>query len=241
MQKNTNITGKKLLQALGVGIGLAVVAGLIIGLLLRPLIPPLKDTDWLATIITTATYMCLIIGHVVVFGGWNGVRRTFNLGRTSWSNIGKAFLVWIGVWLCLVPIYFILTPIFGGVSNGVDAIVQIGSLYGRLHEASTALLIVALIQPILITPLAEELLFRGSLLGWLRGRYNTKVAIVGSSLIFALYHPLPILWPLAFVFGLGAAWFRVKSGSLTPFLVVHIANSIAMITLAYFVSGWAVN
>lgn len=241
MRNNKKISGKKVLKALGVGAGLALASGLIIGFAIRPFVPLLQDVDWLATIITAVVYTCLIIGHMIVFGGWSGVRKTFDVNRTPWGNIGKAFLLWVGVWLLLAPIYFLLTPVFGGVQNGIDAIVKIGSLYGRLYEASPALLVVAMIQPVLITPLAEELIFRGSLLGWLRGRWGVKVAILGSSLIFALYHPMAILWPLAFVFGLAAGWIRVKTGSLTPFLVMHVLNSAAMITFAYFVSGWNVS
>jgi membrane protease YdiL (CAAX protease family) len=65
--------------------------------------------------------------------------------------------------------------------------------------------------------------------------------IVISATLFALYHPLVYLWPAAFLFGLGSGWVRVRSGSLTPFLIVHILNSIAMITVAYFVTGWHVS
>lgn len=240
MQNEKNVSGSNLLKALGVGIGLALAGGLIIGFGLRPFIPVLQDTSWLATIITAVVYLCLILGHVLVFGGWNGVRKRFDIGRTSRTYVFKAFLVWIGAWLLFVPVYFVLAPVFGGVQDGIDGIMKIGSLYGRLHDASPALLIVALIQPVLITPFAEELIFRGSLFGWLRGRWGVKIAIVASAAIFAAYHPMPILWPMVFLLGLGAAWIRVKSQSLTPFLVIHILNSIAMITVAYFVSGWKI-
>jgi membrane protease YdiL (CAAX protease family) len=134
-----------------------------------------------------------------------------------------------------------LSPVWGFADEMGKSLLKIGSLYGRLEGATPALLALALFQPIILAPLAEELFFRGSLFGWLRGRFNVSTAILVSAALFALYHPLVYLWPMAFLFGLGSGWYRVRSGSLTPFLIVHMANSIAMITAAYFVTGWHVS
>jgi hypothetical protein len=128
----------------------------------------------------------------------------------------------------------------GVVDDIARAVLKIGSLYGRLDGASPALLIAALIQPILVTPLFEELLFRGSLFGWLRGKVNARLTILITAAVFAVYHPLLLLWPVAFLFGLGAGWVRERSQSVTPFLVMHVLNSIAMIAAAYFITGWRV-
>lgn len=120
------------------------------------------------------------------------------------------------------------------------AVLKIGSLYGRLNGASPALMTLAIIQPVLITPLAEELIFRGSLYGWLRGKLNVNLTILITAMLFALYHPLIYLWPIVFLFGLLSGWVRELTNSLTPFLIMHMLNSIAMIAAAYFITGWRV-
>lgn len=234
------ISGKRMLRGLGVGIGLALISGLAIGYGLRPIVPGLSDADWLASIITTAVYLSLIAGHLAVFGGWSGVRRTFQFAPVSWTSIGKALLVWAGAMLLAVPCYLVISPVLGSLVDVVDALLRIGSLYGRLHDAGPGLMLVAVGQAALVTPFAEELVFRGSFLGWLVGKYTTRIAIAVSAVVFALYHPMPILWPAALLFGLAAGWIRVHTRSLTPFLVVHVLNNIALIVAAFLFRGWNV-
>ena len=64
--------------------------------------------------------------------------------------------------------------------------------------------------------------------------------ILISAAIFALVHPMPVLWPGAFCFGIGAAWYRERTDSLTPFVVVHTFNSVSFIIASYVGIGWNV-
>lgn len=234
------ISGRKLLIALGWGIGLALFTGVTTGLTLPKVAPALSSVDWLATIIASEVYLSFIAGHLIAFGGFPGLRQQLDLSRTSWRNIGIALLLLALMWGFMLLAIITLSPVWAFMNEMGKALLKVGSLYGRLEDATPALFALALFQPIILTPLAEELIFRGSLFGWLRGRFNPTAAIVITATLFALYHPSVYLWPVTFLFGLGSAWFRERSGSLTPFLIVHIVNSIAMITVAYFVTGWHV-
>jgi hypothetical protein len=88
----------------------------------------------------------------------------------------------------------------------------------------------------LLAPVAEELVFRGLLYGWLAGRWSNLVAFVLSSLAFAAAHtePLHILLvlPLGFWFG----WLRWRTGSLVPTIVAHIINNTIAVSAAVFLS-----
>jgi membrane protease YdiL (CAAX protease family) len=88
----------------------------------------------------------------------------------------------------------------------------------------------------LLAPVAEELVFRGMLYGWLAGRWNNLVAFILSSLAFAAAHtePLHILMvlPLGFWFG----WLRWRTGSLVPTIVAHIINNTIAVSAATFLS-----
>ncbi len=88
----------------------------------------------------------------------------------------------------------------------------------------------------LLAPVAEELVFRGLLYGWLAGRWGNLVAFVLSSLAFAAAHtePLHILMvlPLGFWFG----WLRWRTGSLVPTIVAHIINNTIAVSAATFLS-----
>jgi hypothetical protein len=51
---------------------------------------------------------------------------------------------------------------------------------------------------------------------------------------------MPVLWPAALLFGIGAAWFRERSGSVTPFILVQVINNLALTAISYSVTGWHV-
>jgi len=233
-------TGRILLLALGYGTGIGASLGILTAFGLPPIVPALSSIEWLSTIITTEAYLSFIAGHVIAFGGFRQMRQRLELGRTSWRNVGLALLLWLAMWAVFVIAYMVLGSSVGVVSEMGKAILKIGSLYGRLEGASPGLMTLAIIQPVLITPLAEELIFRGSLYGWLRGKLSASLTILITATLFALYHPLIHLWPIVFVFGLLSAWVRERTNSLTPFLIIHMLNSIAMIAAAYFITGWRV-
>jgi len=76
-----------------------------------------------------------------------------------------------------------------------------------------------------LAPLAEELVFRGLLYGWLAGRWGAGVAVIVSSIAFAAAHVelahVVLVLPLGLVFGL----LRWRTGSLWPSLAAHVANN----------------
>lgn len=84
---------------------------------------------------------------------------------------------------------------------------------------------------VLVDPFTEELTFRG--LGFtLLSRYGTVVAVGGTALTFALAHGLVAgLLPL-FVFGVGIAFLRVRTGSIYPGMLLHACFNGAVIALA---------
>ena len=49
---------------------------------------------------------------------------------------------------------------------------------------------------------------------------------------------MPVLWPAALLFGMGAACERC--GSVTPFILVHVINNLALTAISYWVTGWYV-
>jgi CAAX protease family protein len=233
------VTGRIVLLALGYSIGISVALGVITAFGLSRVTPGLASIEWQSTIITTEVYLSLIAGHIITFGGMSQIRDRLQLGSTSWRNVGLAFLLWLATWAAFVVIYMAGSSVQIVEEIG-KAVLKIGSLYGRLEEASPGLITLAIIQPVFITPLAEELLFRGSLYGWLRRKLSANLTILITSILFALYHPLIYLWPVVFVFGLTSGWVRERTNSLTPFVIMHMLDSVFLIAAAYFITGWRV-
>ncbi|MBD2531826.1 CPBP family intramembrane metalloprotease [Nostoc flagelliforme FACHB-838] len=72
----------------------------------------------------------------------------------------------------------------------------------------------------LVTPLGEELLFRGVITNALL-HYGSFIGVLGSTLIFALMHGFNTVFPAALVVGLVTAEVYRRSGSVWPAVVAH--------------------
>lgn len=85
-------------------------------------------------------------------------------------------------------------------------------------------------------PFYEEIFFRGFLYDALEDRWNTKVALIASSIVFALVHGVTFFVPLLFLsFVLG--WLKMKSGNLRMCFLLHAANNSFSVLVGYFSSG----
>lgn len=83
-----------------------------------------------------------------------------------------------------------------------------------------------------VAALAEELVYRGVVFGWLRQRFGILTAVAVSAVVFALVHP-PAAMPFAFAAGLLLAWLYHRSNSLWPGIALHGINNITtMLVLA---------
>ncbi|MSP77874.1 MAG: CPBP family intramembrane metalloprotease [Rhodospirillaceae bacterium] len=99
-----------------------------------------------------------------------------------------------------------------------------------------ALFLAAFAVMAVLAPLVEELVFRGLLYGWLESRWNSRVAFVVSSLVFAVAHyelaHIVLVLPLGLLFG----YLRRRTNSLLPSLVAHVANNTLAVVAAAFLA-----
>lgn len=94
----------------------------------------------------------------------------------------------------------------------------------------SASLAVGLICYGIISPLAEELVFRGIVYNELKRNYRLPLAMLISALLFGLYHMNPVQGGYGFIMGLLLAYLYEYFGSfLWPVLVHMLANSLAYI------------
>lgn len=94
----------------------------------------------------------------------------------------------------------------------------------------SASLAVGLICYGIITPLAEEVVFRGIVYNELKRAYKLPVAMLVSALLFGFYHMNPVQGAYGFVMGFLMAWLYEYFGSFFwPVLVHMLANSLAYV------------
>ncbi|MGI8526362.1 MAG: CPBP family intramembrane glutamic endopeptidase [Pseudolabrys sp.] len=106
--------------------------------------------------------------------------------------------------------------------------------YRSIQNSSLALLLFWL-SALFISPLMEEMLFRGFLFrGWSASRLGPAVTIIVTSLLFALVHVQYTWHGMAVVglIGLSFALARWQSGSIVPSLIAHCAGNAVALTAA---------
>jgi hypothetical protein len=74
----------------------------------------------------------------------------------------------------------------------------------------------------ILAPIFEEIVFRGMIQRALLGYGKPWVAILVSSLIFMIIHPMP-QWPATLAVGLGLALVYQRSGNLLISIWTHAA------------------
>lgn len=95
------------------------------------------------------------------------------------------------------------------------------SQYAQGASGGLAFLILATLFLGVLTPLGEELLFRGVVATALL-RYGAIVGVVGSALIFALFHGINSVFPAALIIGLVTAELYRRTHSIWPSVIVHV-------------------
>lgn len=88
-----------------------------------------------------------------------------------------------------------------------------------------------------IVPLWEEVFFRGFIHNVLRNRLGLWGALIVSSLLFGLFHLIPLQILGAFILGLFLAWLYERSGSLWVAIYAHALNNLIFVGLAYVTGG----
>lgn len=170
-------------------------------------------------------YVALFGALLVTFGGPRGLRDRLVFRFTSVVDIGLALAIWVVALFGGILLTGALTPLLGQPqSNTVPLLKQ-----------SFDPLFIGLIVPTvcLLAPACEEMLFRGALFGWLSGLLPLPFAIVLTAVVFAGAHLLPTLFPILFVFGLGATWVRAQTGSTLNSFAMHATQNTFAIALTY--------
>ncbi len=92
-----------------------------------------------------------------------------------------------------------------------------------------------------ISPLAEELLFRGLIYNRMKQFFSVKTAMVASSLMFGMYHGNPVQALYGILLGLLIVYsYEVTESFLSPLLVHSVANVVVFSCTYHAVIGEAI-
>ena len=157
---------------------------------------------------------CVLI--IIVFFGKRYVELSFGSieRRMVWPVVGMSFLIAASQAFVLFTALFLLD---------VDPS-DIGEDLERLQRLVSG--IAGILYACIFAPIAEEIGFRGLILGGLlKTRCRPWIAILISALVFASFHGFGAHFVTALLFGILVGWLYWRTGSIIPGIIMHITNN----------------
>lgn len=128
------------------------------------------------------------------------------------------FLYWI---LFMILAGFILYLVLEIGKADTTGLIETSD-YAGLVDFDFKLLIV-LLEVAILGPIVEEIIFRGGIMQALKTKFSTSVAIIGSSLAFALIHQWSVVvLPGIFIMGLLFGYLYHKFGNIYAPIALHM-------------------
>ncbi|MEE3327166.1 MAG: type II CAAX endopeptidase family protein [Myxococcota bacterium] len=120
--------------------------------------------------------------------------------------------------------------------SGIRESSALAELERRFAEIEPRHLPYLLLGVALLPAFAEELLFRGFLLGSLAGRFGNGVGLLTSAFLFGAAHFDLAQGTAAFVLGLYLGGIRLRTGSVHAGMLCHASNNAIAVLAPHFLS-----
>ncbi len=163
----------------------------------------------------------ILLGFVliaIVFFGKRYVKLSFGRieRRMVWPVIGMSVLVAASYLFFEVSLYTL-----------IDIVHLFPKESKELHEAHQHISgIAGILSFCIFGPIAEEICFRGILLGGLlKMRCRPWIAILITALAFSLVHGYAVKLVGTLLIGIIVGWLYWRTGSIIPCLIIHIVNN----------------
>jgi membrane protease YdiL (CAAX protease family) len=190
-----------------------------------------------------AVYLAISISAGLLIGIVNGMAGIENLspGNFIGYNVSMLLVIWFA-WnyrsreegaalqfaplkLSLYPLLVILTLSFAVFLDPLTNLLPMPELMEELLAMLATRDLLTFLMVGITGPVLEEVLFRGIILeGFLR-RYKPGKAIFWSAFLFGLFHLNPWQFIPGFLIGLLMGYIYLKTRSLIPVILVHVANN----------------
>lgn len=181
---------------------------LVIGTILGRVFKNIEIMKWTMV----ASYLLI----AVLFFGKGYIKLSFGRieRRMVWPAVGMSVLMGAALVFVVCSVLFLLdvSPYYQG-----EELERRQRLFSGIAGALNACI---------FGPLIEEICFRGIVLdGLLKTRCRPWLAILLSSLLFALLHGLGANFVTALLFGILVGWLYWRTGSIIPGLIIHVTNN----------------
>jgi membrane protease YdiL (CAAX protease family) len=166
--------------------------------------------------------------------GSASLARDFGLRLQGWHDVWLGLAVGLGTYFVLLVVVY--PPIIRLLQHVEGRHIDIGKSAKDLsHQGRGVGFVVFAVCVTVGAPIAEEVFFRGLVLGALRRRLRDALAIVLTGIVFGLVHAggdAKEALPALAVFGGVLAYLAVRTGRLGPGIVAHAAfNGVTVVSL----------
>jgi len=170
----------------------------------------------------------LVLLYIYVDGSLDRIKEMLKFG-----SLKRVLILILAIPIVVTIIDLILNTIYAVVWIGIFGEPSTNTDLGTGWESSSIDIAFLFLSVAIVTPIAEELLFRGYILDSIKRMHGDWPAIIGSALLFALVHfnlfgMVPIIMA-----GVIYGWLRIKTGSLLPSIACHMMWNLMALSLTY--------
>jgi len=173
----------------------------------------------MAIIFTAGVYVIALRPHNL---SWRAVG--FNTFQNSYW---KSIILWTATLIVISILIIIFMELLGGTTENTKT----ESLQNNMGIWS---ILIAFVSAAIISPIYEEIFYRGFLYRWFRVKWGVPAGILLSSFVFMLVHiPTYNTLPINFLSGVIFSWTYEKTKSIYPGMIIHaVFNGIAVVLTA---------
>lgn len=224
-RKIENITYKNLFVMIAMIIGISLLGGLFLGLAFG-----IYGEEALST--KLEGYYLLLFDAAVVAIVLLAYKPVLHFIKYIWDvsvlKSGKTYLYLLIGLIVIALSQYLMLHVFS-FESAAEQKEQLGSL-GLQNSIQS---IIYVLSVAIITPVKEEILFRGILYRFLEKKYNFLVSIIISSFIFGILHGGLLI--TATIMGMVFAMLYKKTQSIIPSIILHIVWNL-LVSISMIVS-----
>lgn len=178
--------------------------------------------DFIRDVISRFVTTLILLGLLGLLNGWRW--EAWGLRRTGWG--GDLLVGLVGFLVALLPVLLVLLPMESLIREHPQQ-----PLLLLQNDSSVTTILILGVSLVLLAPLEEELIFRVILQGGIEQMGGARLAIVLTSIAFAVVHGWPQavpLFPLAVMLG----WIYQRRRSYLAVVVLHSLFNALNFTMA---------
>jgi len=151
----------------------------------------------------------------------------------KFDSLKRALFLILAIPIVVTIIDFLLTMIYAITWIGIFGEPSSNTDLGTNWGSSSIDIAFLFLSVAIVTPIAEELFFRGYLLDAINRKHGDWTAIIWSSILFGLVHVSPFGIGSAFMGGIIYGWIRMRTGSLLPSIACHMMWNMLALVVTY--------